>query len=136
MGDQKPYFQTASQDEPEQAATWFDVHADVPSIELAPNLHTRAVIGAGMALSFVTFAPHAEAVIHSHAEEQFVLVLEGEVEFEVGGETRMLRPGMGILIPPFVSHGARTYDTPCTEVDVFHPPRQALIEKLQTLSSR
>jgi quercetin dioxygenase-like cupin family protein len=130
-----PYFDTGSIDTAPAGATWFDLSGggDVPQLELAPGLTTCPVIGHGLALSYVHFEPHAVAPVHAHAEEQIVLVLEGQVEFEVAGESRTIGPGMGIVIPPFVSHGARTRESPCTEVDVFHPPRQGLVERLGSL---
>lgn len=127
------YFDTGSTIEAQESCRWFDVNVDVPTVELAPNLTSNPVIAGGMALSYITFAPHAVAPVHRHDEEQIVFVLEGELEFEVGGETRLLRPGMGIVIPPNVPHGARTYDSACKEVDIFHPPRRMLIEKLAEL---
>ena len=135
MNHEAPYFESNPETGPVSDPTWFDVNSDVPSLELAPNLLSRPVIGRGMALSYVSFAPNTIAPVHSHSEEQIVLVLEGTCEFEVNGETRLLRPGMGIVIPPDVPHGARTYQSSCIEVDFFHPPRQALVERLRTLES-
>jgi hypothetical protein len=31
-------------------------------------------------------------------------------------------------VPPWVPHGARTYETECEEVDVFNPPRKTLLD--------
>jgi mannose-6-phosphate isomerase-like protein (cupin superfamily) len=55
-------------------------------------------------------------------------VIEGELEFELDGEVRLLRPGMVAVIPPNVPHGARTREFACLEYDVFNPPRQALLD--------
>ena len=135
MSESGRYFEHTPRSDDTGGPVWFDVNHGVPSVELAPDLHSRPVIGDGMALSYVSFGPNAVAPVHSHSEEQIVLVLEGECEFEVAGEIRQLRPGMGIVIPPHVPHGARTYKSPCKEVDIFHPPRQALVERLNALTS-
>ena len=42
----------------------------------------------------------------------------------------MLRPGQVAVMPPFVPHAARTHDQPSVEIDVFSPPRQALLALL------
>ena len=54
-------------------------------------------------------------------------------EFEVAGEKRIMRRGDAVVIPPNVPHGARTFDKPCVEVDVFHPPRRGLLEAMGIL---
>jgi quercetin dioxygenase-like cupin family protein len=78
--------------------------------------------------NFVHFEPNTEAPMHVHEEEQIVIVLDGEFEFELDGEVRTMRAGDVAVVPPWVPHGARTTDTTCDEVDVFNPPRATLIE--------
>jgi quercetin dioxygenase-like cupin family protein len=45
--------------------------------------------------------------------------------------TRTLRPGQVAVIPAHVPHAARTHDLPCYQVDVFHPPRQGLLDAME-----
>ncbi len=78
-------------------------------------------------VNFVSFEPHTEAPMHVHEEEQIVLVLEGEFEFELDGDIRTMRKGDVAVVPSWVPHGARTHDTSCLEVDVFNPPRRSLL---------
>jgi quercetin dioxygenase-like cupin family protein len=61
-----------------------------------------------------------------------VVVLEGEFEFHIDGESRTMRPGDVAVIPPWVPHGARTSESPCSEVDMFAPPRRTLLEHADT----
>jgi quercetin dioxygenase-like cupin family protein len=84
-----------------------------------------------MTLNVVRFEPHTVAPVHAHAEEQISLVVEGELEFELNGEARVMRPYMAVVIPSHARHGARTYEQSCVAVDVFHPPRQALLEAMK-----
>ena len=35
-----------------------------------------------------------------------------------------------VVIPPNVPHGARTLDSSCVEIDVFHPPRRGVLEAM------
>jgi quercetin dioxygenase-like cupin family protein len=93
------------------------------AIEMVPGLEFRPVVGQNVMVNFVHFAPHTEAPRHWHDEEQISFVLEGELEFEVGDEKRVVRRGEAIVIPPNVPHAARTHEGTCLEVDVFHPPR-------------
>lgn len=101
---------------------------DVDAVEFLPGLEFRPVLGDNVMTNFVTFAPHTEAPMHVHEEEQVVIVLEGELEFVIDGETKLMRPGDVAVIPSWVPHGGRTLDMPCTEVDVFTPPRKTLLD--------
>jgi quercetin dioxygenase-like cupin family protein len=110
--------------------TWFDLHRETPPFEMSPGLTFRPAIATNLLMNLVTFEKNTVAPVHAHAEEQISYVLEGEMEFEVNGETHLLKPGMGVIIPPYAAHGARTYDTTCSELDIFHPPRRALLDAM------
>ena len=99
-------------------------------IELVPGLRFQPVAGDRLMASFVFFEPHTEAPLHWHDEEQISFVVDGEFEFEVAGEKRVLRRGEAVVIPPNVPHAARTYESSCFEVDVFHPPRRGLLASM------
>ena len=102
----------------------------IDRIEMVPGLNFQPVLGENVMVNFVHFEPHTEAPLHWHEEEQISFVLEGEFEFEVGGDKRTVRRGEAVVIPPNVPHAARTYDTSCLEVDVFHPPRRGVLEAM------
>ncbi len=89
------------------------------------------MVGEKVMVNFVRFAPNTVAPLHWHDEEQISFVIDGEMEFEVGGEKRVVRRGEAIVIPPNVPHGARTYEGTCLEVDVFHPPRRGVLEAMR-----
>ncbi|MGH7903210.1 MAG: cupin domain-containing protein [Candidatus Dormibacteraceae bacterium] len=119
---------------PQKPARWVDTATGVSPIELLPGLVFRPVVGTNLALNVVRFEPHTEAPLHAHREEQITFVLEGELEFEVDGEVRALRPGMAVEIPPHAMHGARTGAGTCLEIDVFSPPRQGLLDAMARLA--
>jgi len=100
------------------------------SFEVVPGLNIQALTSPNVMISFVHLEPHTEAAVHWHDEEQIAFVIDGELEFEVGGVTRTLRRGDAVVIPPNVPHGARTKEGSCFEVDVFSPPRRALLDAL------
>jgi quercetin dioxygenase-like cupin family protein len=104
---------------------------EMSPIEMVPGLQFQPVVGENVMVNFVRFAPHTEAPLHWHDEEQVSFVLEGELEFEVGGETRVLRRGEALVIPPNVPHAARTHEGSCLEVDVFHPPRRGILDAMR-----
>jgi quercetin dioxygenase-like cupin family protein len=126
MSDAQSHFTTEG-GTPTADGRFVDVQAIDP-VEMLPGLNFRPVLGEGTMLNFVTYAEHTEAPRHVHVEEQIVLVLEGEMDFEIDGDVRTMRPGDVAVVPPWVPHRAQTHDTTCVEVDVFNPPRATLLE--------
>lgn len=100
------------------------------SLESQPGLTIRPVIGEKLLASFVQFAPGTAAPEHSHEEEQLIVMLEGELEVTVGSQAHRLHAGDAVLIPSRVPHSARTGASPAVELDVFSPPRQAILDLL------
>lgn len=123
------YFSSGSTDSSDEQATWIDWQQS-PSVEVVQGLQIQALASSNVMVSFVHLEPDTEAAVHWHDEEQIAIVIDGELEFEVGGVTRTLRRGEAVLIPPNVPHGARTREGSCFEIDVFSPPRRALLDAL------
>lgn len=122
-----PHFNTEGQGTPTAPGRFVDVNA-IATVEAIPGLEFRPVIGESTMTNFVRFPPNTKAPVHSHEEEQIVIVLEGEFEFEIDGEVRTMRVGDVAVVPAWVPHGAWTNDSGCYEVDVFNPPRRSLVE--------
>lgn len=120
------HFSTEGAEEPTAPGRFVDV-ASIAPVEFLEGLEFRPVLGEHTMVNFVHFEPHTEAPHHVHREEQIVLVLEGEFDFELDGEVRTVSAGDVVVVPPWVPHGARTGDKPCLEVDVFNPPRETLL---------
>jgi quercetin dioxygenase-like cupin family protein len=57
---------------------------------------------------------------HSHGE-QWGIVVDGELEFTIGGESRIYRKGDSYHIPAGVVHSAR-FPTSCHVIDFFPDP--------------
>ena len=127
MSDAATHFTTEALGEPAGPGRY--VHIDsVTSAEFVPGLTFRPVLGHQAMTNFVNFEPGAEAPRHVHEEEQIVIILEGEMTFDLDGDVRTMRPGDVAVIPAWVPHGAWTTDTTCLEVDVFCPPRKSLLD--------
>lgn len=102
--------------------------ATIPAVEFVPGLKFQPTVGELTLANYVTFQPHTEAPMHSHLEEQVVIVVEGEFDFTIDGRTKTMRAGDVAVIPPWVPHGAVTHDHGCVEIDVFSPPRATLLD--------
>jgi quercetin dioxygenase-like cupin family protein len=103
---------------------------DLASVEVAPGLRLRPLVGNGMMLSFARYAAGAEAPRHAHAEEQMFVALEGEFEIDLDGDVRTVRPGEAVHIPAWVPHRVTAGAEPAYQLDVFSPPRQGLLDLL------
>ena len=129
MSDPETYFAGERGAQAPGSGTWVRWDELEPLV-LVTGLSFQPVVGERLMVNFVSFEPHVEAPVHWHDEEQITYVMEGELEFEVGGETRTLRRGQAVVVPPNVPHGARTRERSCLEVDVFHPPRRGVLDAI------
>jgi quercetin dioxygenase-like cupin family protein len=115
-----------------QGGGFVNVDQDVETVTFSEGLTFSPVLGDNVMVNVVDFAPHTEAPLHIHDEEQVTIVLTGSLEFTVGSETRLMRPGDIAVIPSNVPHGGRTLDEASREIDVFHPPRRALLDLMNS----
>lgn len=60
---------------------------------------------------------------HAHPHEQISIVVEGEFELTLDGETDVLEPGRIAVIPADAPHSGRAV-TDCEIIDVFSPVRE------------
>jgi len=127
LGDAVSHFTTEAGGTPAGPGRYVNVDAITP-VEFLPGLGFRPVLGQKGMTNFVSFAPGATAPRHVHEEEQIVIVLEGELTFDLDGDVRTMRKGDVAVIPSWVPHGAWTTDSHCLEVDVFVPPRSSLLK--------
>ncbi len=102
---------------------FFVQRSDCSRHNIFPGVDIFTTHGERLMLSVVEMQPHAVVEEHSHPHEQMGLMLEGEAEFTVGGETRLVRAGEMWWIPGGVVHKVVAGDQPVRALDVFHPIR-------------
>lgn len=85
---------------------------------VATFVHTKQMTLANW--NIVAGSPFPE---HSHPHEQIMMVLEGEFELTVAGESMLVRPGVVAVIPADAKHSGRAV-TDCIAIDVFYPVRE------------
>jgi quercetin dioxygenase-like cupin family protein len=125
---EQPYFDQSG--EPSDAPGRFVHVDDLDPLRVMDGLEFRPVSTDTVMTNFVTFEPNAPAPSHHHIEQQIAIVLSGELSFTVGAETRVMRAGDCVVIPPHVVHGGAAGPEGCTVVDVFTPPRAAIAQLL------
>lgn len=107
--------------------TWvFNLADDAQGIhrKLGDGITTRIFVGDNAMLSVVRIAPHSTGEVHSHPQEQWGILLEGECVRIQGGEEVAVKAGDFWHTPGDVPHGIRTGDVGATVLDVFSPPRE------------
>jgi quercetin dioxygenase-like cupin family protein len=127
LGDAASHFTTEAGGEPAGVGRYVNIDTLTP-VEFLPGLGFRPVLGQRAMTNFVTFEPGSTAPRHVHEEEQIVIVLEGELMFDLDGDVRPMRKGDVAVVPAWVPHAAWTTDSRCLEVDVFCPPRRSLLK--------
>ena len=96
--------------------------------DLAPGLNARIFVGDHSMLSLVTFEPNGEGQIHSHPEEQWGVLLEGDGIRTQAGEEHPVKAGDFWRTPGGVPHGFRAGTDGARILDIFSPPREAYIK--------
>lgn len=123
---ERPYFDQAGA--PSDAPGRFVRVDDLDPLTVLPGLAFRPVTTDTVMTNFVAFEPDAPAPTHHHVEQQIAIVLSGQLTFTVGDETRVMRAGDCVVIGPNVPHGGVAGPEGCQALDVFTPPRAAIVE--------
>lgn len=102
---------------------FFDPSVRTPK-ELLPGISSRTFWGERMLLSLVDLAARATIPTHSHPHEQLGIVVQGEMELTVAGETRLVKVGDVYVVPGGVEHSVRMGDAACQVAETFAPVRE------------
>jgi quercetin dioxygenase-like cupin family protein len=97
--------------------------SEIPQRELVKGIKGRYVHTKNSTIGFVEIEKGAILPEHSHFHEQTTQVIEGELEMTIGGETKVLKPGMFTIIRSNVPHSAVAL-TYCMVTDTFCPVRE------------
>ena len=116
----------------DRKATWYR-WADSPREEVNERLARRLINGDRVMLAHVYLKQGCVVPRHSHENEQFTYILEGALQFRVGGGTDgaeevVVRAGEVLHLPAHVPHEARALED-TLDVDVFSPPREDWLKK-------
>jgi quercetin dioxygenase-like cupin family protein len=127
---ERPYFDESG--ERSDAPGRFVHVDDLDALSPGPGLEFRPLTTDSVMTNFVSFEPNTLTPIHHHAEQQIAIVLAGQLTLTVGGETKVMRAGDCAVIPPHVPHGGDSGPEGCTVLDVFTPPRAAILGLMAT----
>ena len=97
--------------------------SEIPQRLLIKGIKGRYIHTENSTIGFVEIEKGAILPKHSHFHEQTTQIIEGKLEMVIGGETKILEPGMFTIIPSNVSHSAVAL-TDCLVTDTFCPVRE------------
>jgi len=106
-------------------------YADVPAIELTPSIKANIVSAENITLSFVSAEPNVSLTPHRHENEQMLIVLDGAIDFIIEGKQYKVEKGDVVVLPSNTEHGAYFSDKGARVIDIFSPPRQDFVAKLE-----
>ena len=92
--------------------------------ELAPGVNLRVMWGEKVMMSMVEISPNSVVPNHSHPHEQAGIVVQGEFDMTIGGETKRLKVGDAYVIPGGIEHSLVANDGWSLALDIFSPPRE------------
>ena len=95
----------------------------VPLTVLVEGSNSHLVRGSNLMLSFLTMKAGSIFELHSHPEEQIMVVLEGYCDEVIEDRIYRVGPGDVLRLPPNVRHGAFIREVDCKALDVFSPAR-------------
>jgi quercetin dioxygenase-like cupin family protein len=91
---------------------------------LLEGVKARTFWGEKMLLALIDLEANAVIPTHNHPHEQIGIVLNGELDFNIDGEQRVLHQGDIYVIPSGANHTVRVVEKPAQVLDIFSPVRE------------
>ncbi len=103
----------------------------VPITELVKGSISHLIRGSNAMVSFLTMKAGSVFELHSHPEEQIMIVIEGFCDEVIEDKVYRIGPGDVLRLPPHVRHGAFIREVDCRAIDIFSPARADYAEKFR-----
>lgn len=108
---------------------------ELPAEEVLEGVTRRRFDGTKLTLMQYSFEPEATHGLHSHIEEQAMVVVHGSVDVHLLASTRTVQTGEYCLIPPGIEHGI-TAGEDGAELLVIVAPRRTADYEIRPLAPR
>jgi len=106
-----------------EKANFFKVN-ELKTKEVMKGITKRSVANKKSMITFFEFVPNSIVPEHKHPHEQITVVTAGSLKMTVGGETKTLKVGEGVVIPPNVEHKAISSKQITKAFDTWYPLRE------------
>jgi quercetin dioxygenase-like cupin family protein len=113
-------FQKASIEEKKKYTRPYE---EIPITELVPGSLSHIVSGKNAQISFLVMKAHSVFELHSHPEEQIMIVVDGSCDEIIENKIYHVVKGDVIHLPSNIKHGAFIKDEDCKAIDIFCPVR-------------
>ncbi len=104
--------------------TWDEMEKEV----LSPTIARKIISGDKAMVAQVFIAKGGIVPEHFHDSEQITYILEGALEFEIGGQKILVGKGQVLRIPSNVPHKAVALED-TLDLDIFSPIRHDWLKK-------
>jgi quercetin dioxygenase-like cupin family protein len=104
--------------------------------KLGNGIATHIFFGKNVMLSLAEIAPGTISPVHSHPEEQWGYLLQGECVRIQDGEEVQMKIGDFWYTPSNVPHGVRVGASGALVMDIFSPPRDAYTRPGEGLAAK
>jgi quercetin dioxygenase-like cupin family protein len=101
----------------------FDKLASVREEQITDKIRRRVVSGKQGTMVYWSMKAGAHAAAHKHPHEQFVWMVKGTMDFRIGNEKRIMKPGDVAVIPGGIEHEGY-FPEDSEAIDFFAPVRE------------
>lgn len=101
---------------------FFNIH-ELPKKNIKEGIRMCSVYLNNLMLTYFEFDQGQKIPFHAHPQEQITIILEGEMQFSLGDETRNLKAGEGVTVPSNMKHSVCAL-TPAKAADAWNPIRE------------
>lgn len=106
----------------------FVYNYDVESVNCDEGIYRKILAyNEDMMMCEIEFKKGAVGAVHAHPHLQTTYVIKGSFEFTIGDETKTVKAGDSLLMPPDVAHGTVALEDGIL-VDVFSPMRSDFLK--------
>ena len=97
---------------------------ELPEVEVLPGNFRRSAAGTMSSVNRIRMVHPSATPLHKHeAEEQMVMMLEGEMDVTIETEVYRLKADQICVIPRGTLHRFESVTGACTFLETFSPPR-------------
>ncbi len=99
--------------------------SNIQAISLVNGITVKTAYSENLSLAYLSLPAFSRIPTHHHENDQIGIVLEGEVEYTIGEETKLCSPGTIVVVPSNEPHSLVVVSSQTAKfVDVFTPPRK------------